>query len=76
MKVTTAIEYALIEKSTSKTVLTKTIATPFTATFSDAAIAAIRLKIANEGSARKNIEELLDALLSLNIKETEVSIAP
>lgn len=74
LKVTATVEYSLTERATGKTVFTKTISTPFTATFSDAVIAGERLKIANEGAARENIEKIIDELLSLNISKQEVSI--
>ncbi len=42
--------------------LAATISAPFTATFSDHAIAIVRLKLANEGSIRRNIQQFLDQL--------------
>lgn len=42
--------------------LAATISAPFTATFSDHAIAIVRLKLANEGSIRGNIQQFLDQL--------------
>ena len=42
-----------------------TITTPFTAPFSASLIAVARLKIANEGAARVNIERLIQELYAL-----------
>ncbi|MFM9912842.1 MAG: hypothetical protein ACKVN9_04845 [Methylophilaceae bacterium] len=73
LKVTATVEYTLEEKSSGKKVFSKKIATPFTATFSDAALAFVRLKIANEGAARENIEAIVDELLKLDIPKDQVS---
>lgn len=70
IKVTATVEYSLEEKATGRRVFTKTISTPFTATFSDAAIAVIRVQIANEGAVRENIEKIIDELLSLAVSNT------
>jgi hypothetical protein len=74
LKVTATVEYSLEEKATGRKIFSKTIATPFTATFSDAALAFERLKIANEGAVRENIEKIVDELLSLNISKQQVSV--
>lgn len=60
MKVTTVIEYIL--KRSGKQIFKETITAPFTATFGDHIYGPSRLKIANEGSAKKNIEMLLEFL--------------
>ena len=65
LKVTCSVRYDLSDAATGKRVFGKTITTPFTATFSDSAIAIARLRIANEGAVRKNLAELLDELLKL-----------
>lgn len=65
LKVTCSVRYDLTDAATGKRVFGKTITTPFTATFSDSALAVARLRIANEGSVRKNLAELLDELLKL-----------
>ncbi|HEY7987452.1 MAG TPA: hypothetical protein VIE17_11135 [Methylophilaceae bacterium] len=62
LKVTATVEYVLQEISSGKQVLNTTITTPFTATFSDAAMAFVRLKIANEGAIRVNIEDFIKQL--------------
>ncbi len=55
--------------------LKETIEASYTAGFSDSAIAVKRLRLANEGSVRTNIHELLKALSNLRIEQHEVSIS-
>lgn len=74
LKVTATVEYSLEERATGRKVFSEIISTPFTATFSDAALAFERLKIANEGAVRENIERIVDELLSLNISKQQVSV--
>lgn len=72
--VTATVQYILEEKSTGKRIYFSTIVSPFTATFSDSALGAGRLGIANEGAVRKNIEKLIDELLTLKIPVEQVSL--
>lgn len=65
LKVTCSVRYDLSDAATGKRVFGKTITTPFTATFSDSALAVARLRIANEGAVRENLRELLDELFAL-----------
>ena len=74
LKVTATTEYTLKEKTTDKIVYSGTFSTPFTATFSDSAIAIQRLRMANEGAVRNNIEKIVDELISINIDKNAVSI--
>ena len=67
LTVTCAVRYDLHEAGTGKRVLGKTVSAPYTATFSDAFVAIERLRLANEGSVRTNLRQLLDALLELQI---------
>lgn len=74
LKVTATAEYILKAKSTGQVVYSKTFSTPFTATFSDSAIAIQRLRMANEGAVRNNIEQVIDDLISINIDKNAVEI--
>lgn len=74
LQVVATVEYSLEERATGKKLLSRTIATPFTASFSDAVLAFERLKIANEGAVRENIEKIIDELLSLNISKQQISV--
>jgi len=67
MTVTATVTYTLVERSTSKTVWQKTLATPYTAKFGDALFAVERLKLANEGAARANISALIGELATLRL---------
>lgn len=74
LKVTADVDYSVEERSTGRKVFSKTVSSSFTGTFSDAALAFERLKIANEGAVRENIEELVDELLSLNVPKQQVLV--
>ena len=67
MTVTAAVRYELIERASGKEVLSRTLTTPFTAEFSAAFLGVERLKLANEGAARTNIQQLIDALVALRL---------
>lgn len=74
LTVTTHIRYVLRDKTTDKVVLDEMIITPHTATMGDAFAAVKRLRLANEGSARKNIESLIEKLVQLKIEPSTVSM--
>lgn len=74
MTVTAAVEYTLSERSTQKVLYSKVISTPFTATFSDAAIGIIRMKVANEGAVRENIQKIINELMVLKLAPQTISI--
>jgi len=74
LQVTAIVEYILKTKSTGQVIYIKTLTTPFTATFSDSAIAIQRLRIANEGAVRNNIEQIVDGLISINIDKSAVTV--
>jgi len=75
LKVTTQVRYVLSNKANNKTVLDETVTAAYTAGVSDAFMGTKRLRLANEGSAKKNIEGLLDKLSQLNIAPEEISLA-
>jgi hypothetical protein len=68
MTVTAAVQYSLIERSTGKEIWADTLVTPYTAAWDAAFLGSERLKLANEGAARTNIEKLIDALVALKIE--------
>lgn len=74
LQVIATVEYSLEERATGRKVFSTTISTPYTATFSDAVLAFERLKIANEGAVRENIEKIIDELLLLNVSNQQVSV--
>jgi len=61
MTVTTVVDYNLM-RSDGRSVFRKTITTPYTAAFSESLLGVTRLKKANEGSVRANIEAFITAL--------------
>jgi len=61
LTVTTVVEY-ILNRPDGKTVFSKTITAPYTAAFGEHLLAVTRLKKANEGSVRANIEAFLIAL--------------
>ena len=74
MTVTTIVKYILKDESSGEVVLSKEVNAPYTATIGDAFSGVERLKLANEGSGRKNIEELIKLLSDLNIEIDKISM--
>lgn len=72
--VTTHVNYTLIDSGTNKIVLDEVVVSPYTATIGDAFVAIKRLRLANEGSGKKNIEHFLKRLASLNIDSADISL--
>lgn len=68
MTVTATVRYSVVERSTGKEIYARVIPTPFTATVNDAFVGATRLKLASEGTIKKNIEALIDELIKLQIQ--------
>lgn len=62
MTVTATVHYDLIERATRKTAWEKTITLPYTAKMGDAFLGSERLRLANEGAGRVNIEGFLGEL--------------
>ena len=59
MTVKSAVKYTLVERATKRTVYDDIVSADHTATFGDSALGVERLRMANEGSIRKNIETFL-----------------
>jgi hypothetical protein len=72
LTVTATVTYFLVDRASGKTVLEKTIATPYTAAFGDAFIAAERLRLANEGAMRANITRLIEELAALKVSAVQL----
>jgi hypothetical protein len=72
MTVTATVQYSLIERATGKEVFARTLATPFTAEWNSSFLGVERLKLANEGAARTNIQTLIDALMSARLEGVEL----
>jgi hypothetical protein len=63
MTVTCRTNYLVTRKADGTEIFNETIVTPYTADFSDAFIAIERLRLANEGAARANIEAFINQFL-------------
>ena len=74
-EVTTHVQYTLIDSKENSTIFDQTIVAPHTATFSDAFAGVERLRLANEGSGKKNISNFLEKLSELKINKNEISLA-
>lgn len=74
MTVTTHVKYTLTNSENNNVIYSDTITTPYTATVGDAFVAVQRLRLANEGAGRNNIEGLLKELSNLKIKQNEITI--
>ena len=74
MTVTTNVQYTLTDIKTGRVIFDRKVSAAHTATVSDAFVAITRLRLANEGSGKKNIEALLKHLLRLKIKPGNISM--
>ncbi|GGC94762.1 hypothetical protein [Halopseudomonas salina] len=74
MTVTTRVRYTLVDTKTNQKVFEELVVAPHTATVGDAFVAVTRLRLANEGSAKKNIENFLRRLAQLKIEPQQVSL--
>ena len=66
MTVSAKIHYTLTRKSDGNTVFERTIDLPYTAAFNAAFIGTERVRIANEGAIRVNIEQLISELRKID----------
>lgn len=65
--VTSNVRYSLVENQTRKEVYGRVIQIGYTASFSDAFIGAQRLKLANEGAVKANIQAFINDLIALKL---------
>ena len=63
MTVTADVKYTLTDAA-GKVIWQKELTTPYTAKFSDAFLGVERLKLANEGAIKTNIEQMIAALIA------------
>ena len=68
LTVKTRVHYRLVDVDSRKPLLDEEISESYTAKFSDHLMAFERLRLANEGSARKNISTLISKIISLDIQ--------
>lgn len=67
MTVTSTVRYSLIETQTRKEVYARVIQIAYTAKMSDAFVGTQRLKLANEGAVKANIQGLINDLIALKL---------
>lgn len=65
LTVHTDVIYRVLETKTKKIWLDQNVSAAYTATFGDAPIAIVRLRLANEGSVRENIKEFIKRLMAV-----------
>ena len=75
LEVKTHVQYTLTNSTDNSVVFNETIVAPHTATIGDAFAAVKRLRLANEGSGMKNIEQFLEKLSELEISKSQISLA-
>lgn len=63
MKVTAVVDYTLKERASGLTAFQTEVTTPYTADVGDAFLGVERVKVANEGAIRTNIEHLIRELV-------------
>ncbi|MCX7184077.1 MAG: hypothetical protein NTW90_02350 [Nitrosospira sp.] len=73
MTVTAWVRYMVTERATGKEVFDKTLAVPYTASFTDSLYGVERLRLANEGAVRASITQLIDDLFRLNIQSISMN---
>jgi hypothetical protein len=76
MKVTSRIRYTITDAVTNAVVLNEEVIAPYTATFGDSLIGAQRLRMANEGSARKSIATLIERLNAAGSRTGKPALPP
>jgi hypothetical protein len=74
MTVTTTVRYSVKDLTTGAVVFEESISAPHTATVGDAFVGTTRLRLANEGSAKKNIVQLIEKLNGLALKVAAVTV--
>jgi len=67
MTVSMEVDYTLTKRQPKEVVWHKPIVSSYTAPFSEAFVGTTRLRLANEGAARKNIEQALQDISALKL---------
>jgi hypothetical protein len=74
MTVTSSVRYLLIDATSKKTVYEKSVVVPYTASVSDAFVGTERLRLANEGSIKANIQQVIDDMIAFRADGVTVKI--
>ncbi len=75
LTVTSTVQYTLVERASGKDVLSRTIVAPYTAAWNSAFAGVERLKLANEGSIRESIRQLIDLLVGFKAAGAAAPVA-
>jgi hypothetical protein len=67
MTVSMEVSYTLSRTEPKEVIFKKAISSTYTAAFGEAFVGATRLQMANEGAARKNIEQIIQEISSLKL---------
>ena len=73
-EVATYVQYILTNAKTGAVIFDEKVFAQYTASVSDTFFGVKRLRLANEGSAQKNIEEFLEKLSKLRIEPNQVTL--
>ena len=73
MTVTSTVDYTLTDLATENIVFEDQVQTPYTAQMSDAFVGVERLKLANEGSIKANLAEMMNRLVAAMNAESSVA---
>lgn len=80
MTVTSKVNYRVVEKSSRNEVFYEEVTTPFTANFGSAIYGPERLRLANEGAIRENIQKFItrfvESWLARNPAQSKQSLPP
>ncbi len=74
MTVTSSVRYMLVDVASKKTVYEKSVVVPYTASVSDAFVGTERLRLANEGSIKANIQQIIDDMIAFRADGVTVKV--
>ena len=74
MTVTASVRYSLLDRTTNQELFDRTLVTPYTAAWNDAFMGTERLKLANEGAVRTNIQQLIESLAGLKVAGVQAQV--
>ena len=74
MTVTTHTRYTLTDSKTNSVLFDEVIIAPYTAKMGEAFLGNERLRIANEGSGKENIKQLINKLMQLDIDQSNIAV--
>lgn len=73
MTVTATVNYSLVERSTGKEILNRTVSLPYTAAWNSSFVGTERLRLANEGAIKTNIAKIIEDLFAVRADAVAVN---